>query len=165
MTRTASHTTIDQIETVVVNPEDVIAAFKRNQRDATEQHHHVLRVSPPFQDDVVATLHASNDRTYYPSNVDPEPICLGPEAFVNIRGSYDRHRTRIPAPTRRESRSTARSDHGEDVDEETVEAYHTTLLEAWEQCVRTSLVNDVPLTSSPVSGDEVWAAVRYEEER
>lgn len=162
MTSSTSRTAIERIETVVVNPADIVEAFERNRRDGPEGRDHVLRVSSPLEDDVRATLSASDDRSSSPSAGAVPPVDLDPEAFVHVHGDYDRDRTRISVPTRQESRSIARSDHGADVDEETVEEYYATAMDAWKQCVRTSLVDEVLLATGPESGSEAWVDVRYE---
>lgn len=162
MTSSTSRAAAERIETVVVDPADIVEAFERNRRDESEGYDHVLRVSSPLEDDVRAMLSASDDRPSAPSDGTVPPIDLAPEAFVHVHGDYDRDRTRISVPTRRESRSIARSDRGDDVDEETVEEYHATAMDAWEQCVRTSLVDDVLLTTGPESSSGLWVNVRYE---
>jgi hypothetical protein len=161
MTSSTSRTTVELIETVVVDPADIVEAFERNRRDESERRDHVLRVSAPLEDEVRATLSVSDDRSSTPSDGTPLPIDLAPEAFVHVHGDYDRDRTRVSVPTRRESRSIARSDRGDDVDEETVEEYHATAMDAWEQCVRTTLVDEVPLATD---SDEAWTEVRYDGE-
>ncbi|MFA9418174.1 hypothetical protein [Natrinema sp. HArc-T2] len=153
----------DRIKTVVVDPATIVAAFKRNRDDETEHRRHVLRISPPFEGDVTARHHVLDD-TDSPSDVDSTAINLRPEAFVDVRGDYDRNRTRISIPTRQESRSIARNDHGEDVDTATVNEYHDTAMEAWEECVRTSLVDEVLLLPNSDSENEVWVAVQYTNE-
>lgn len=164
MTRAEPRTVADRIETVVVNPANVIQTFKRNRDDESEHRRHVFRISPPFGNTVEAVPHVIDDRDS-PSNVDSEAIHLHPEAFVNVRdGDYDRYRTRISIPTRQESQSIARNDHGENVDTETVETYHATAMEAWEKCVRTSLVDELLLLPDPDPENEVWINVQYEDE-
>ncbi len=58
--------------------------------------------------------------------------------------------------------SNARRIRRPSADEETVEEYHTTVMDAWEECVRTSLVDEVLLLSDSEHETEVWASVRYE---
>jgi len=163
MSRVESQTIADRIKTVVVNPADVIEAFKRNRDDETEHRRHVLRISSPFEKKVKALPHVLDD-TDSPSDVDSTAIHLRPEAFVHVHGDYDRYRTRISIPTRQESRSVARNDHGEDIDTYTVKEYHDTAMEAWEECVRTSLVDEILLLSDPESENEVWSDVQYTNE-
>lgn len=158
MTSTESCSTVERIETLVVDPEAVIEAFERN-RDADDDGRHVIRVSAPFETEATAARFASGGES---NRADAPAVDLGPEAFVNVRGEYDPERTRIPAPSRAESRSIARSDRGADVDEATVAEYHETALEAWRECVRTSLVEAVPLVD-PETGDETRVDVRYAE--
>ncbi|ADB62979.1 hypothetical protein Htur_4156 (plasmid) [Haloterrigena turkmenica DSM 5511] len=162
MTCPEPRTVADRIETVVVDPTNVVEAFEQNRDDETEHRRHVLRISPPFESDVKAVPHVLDDRDS-PSDVDSTAVHLRPETFVSVRDDYDRYRTRVSIPTRRESRSIARSDHGENVDTEVVEEYHTTAMEAWEECVRTSLVDEILLLPDPKPENEVWIDVQYEE--
>lgn len=161
MTRTEPRTVTDLIETVSVDPTNVVEAFKRNRDDEADHRRHVLRISPPFGSNVKAMAHVLDD-TDSPLDADSTAIHLHPEAFVNVRGDYDRYRTRVSIPTRQESRLIARNDHGETVDTETVEAYHTTAMEAWEECVRTSLVDEILLLPDPEPENEVWIDVQYQ---
>lgn len=164
MTCPKPRTVAGRIETVVIDPTNVIEAFKRNRDDEAEHRRHVLRISPPFESDVKAVPHALDDRDS-PSAVNSTAIHLRPEAFVSVRpdDDYDRHRTRISIPTRRESQSIARNDYGENIDTETVETYHSTAMEAWEECVRTSLVDEILLLPDSESKSKVWIGVQYED--
>ena len=163
MTRAEPQTVANRIETVVVNPSNIIETFKRNRNEETDHRRHVLRVSPPFEGDVTAQPYVLNDADSS-ADVDSTAIHLPPEAFVDVRGDYDRHRTRISIPTRQESRSIARSDHGADIDVQTVNEYHNTAMVAWEECVRTSLVDHVLFSSNSKSENETWITVEYNSE-
>ena len=163
MSRVKPQPIADRIKTVVADPANVVEAFKRNRDDETEHRRHVLRISPPFERKVKARLHVLDD-TDSPSDVDSTAIDLRPEAFVHVHGDYDRYRTRISIPTRQESRSIARNDHGEDIDTHTVKEYHDTAMEAWEECVRASLVDEILLFSDPEPENEVWSDVQYNDE-
>jgi hypothetical protein len=150
------------IEPVVVDPDDVIAAFERNRDEDDEQRHRGLRVPPPFEGETRAELHAGEDDAPSPSETESTPIHLPPELFVENYRDDDPERTTVRIPTREGSRSAARSDHGEDVDEETVEEYHETAMDVWKDCVRDSLLDEVRAASDPDTGTEVWVDVRYE---
>jgi hypothetical protein len=154
----------DGIETLVVGPGDLIAAFERNRDDGTDQRQHGLRVSPPFEGETRAELHASEDDRSAELETDPTPIHLPPELFVeNYRGD-DPERTTVRIPTQEGSRAAARNDHGDDVDEGTVEEYHETAMAVWKDCVRDSLLDEVRVASDPDGGKAVWIDVRYEGE-
>jgi hypothetical protein len=134
------------LETIIVDPDDVIEMFRRNARDETEQRSHVLRVSPPFEGDATATLHVSEDHTYYPPEMDPKPIHIGPAMFVGYEsGDGPAHQTDIPMPTWGESRRLARDDHGDGVDEDTIEEYHEVAMEMWEDRIRGNLKDEIKL--------------------
>ena len=65
------------LESIIVDPVDVIEMFRRNARDADEQRTHVLRVTPPFEGDREASLFVSEGHTFYPPEIDPKPIHIG----------------------------------------------------------------------------------------
>jgi len=44
------------LEAIVVDPDDIVAACKRNRRDEHARRRHVLRVSPPFEDELTARI-------------------------------------------------------------------------------------------------------------
>lgn len=148
------------IDAVVVDTADIIAAFERNRDEDANGRHHVLRVTPPFEGDVRAEPHESDGEVATPTP-DSSVLDLSPELFVeNYRGD-DPERTTVRIPTRDGSRRAARTDHGDEVDEETVAAYHEREMAVWRDCVRDSLVETVRIAVDPEEGTETWVDVRY----
>jgi hypothetical protein len=151
-----------QIETILVDADDIIEAMQRNRRDENERRQHVLRISPPFDGRVEASLHVSEDGTYYPPEVDPKPIHLQPEAFVGYEsGDGPQHQTDIPMPRYCESRRIARDDFGEDVGDETVQEYHDEAMEMWEGRVRAALIDELTLKFAAPETADVQVAIEY----
>jgi len=147
----------DRVSGVVVATEDLTAAFRRTRDDADDRQH-VLRVAAPFTGEARADLAVTDepDRTAAP------PFDLPPALFVeNYRGD-DPERTTVRIPTRADARRAARTDHGDDVDERTVEDYFEREMAVWRDCVRDSLVDEVLVGVDPESGTETWTDVRYE---
>ncbi|WP_135822353.1 hypothetical protein [Halostella litorea] len=148
------------IETVVVDPEAVIAAFERNRDEDAVGRRHVLRVSPPLDGEKRAELTISDDEATDRA-AGATPLDLPPELFVeNYRGD-DPERTTVRIPTREDARRAARVDGGDDVDEATVEEYLEREMDVWRDCVRDSLVPEVRAAVDPDSGTEVWVDVSY----
>jgi len=144
--------------TVVVDPDDIVEAFKRNRRDENEQRDHVLKVSPPFAGEVKASLHVDEHHTRYPPEVDVTPLHLPPALFVNDQdGPYTSH----TAPRYSESVSLARDDHGQDVDQETIDEYHEVGMGVWEETVRAHLRDEITLRN--VQRTNRTIAVEYED--
>lgn len=146
----------DRIAALVVDIEDLIAAFRRN-RDETGDRHHVLRIAPPFEGEVRAELHATAD----PDRTAGPPLDLPPELFVeNYRGD-DPERTTVRIPTRADARRAARVDHGDGVDDSTVSEYHEREMAVWGDCVRDSVVDRVRAVPGRDGEDGVWIEVQY----
>lgn len=152
------------IERVIVAVDDILEAFKRNRRDADQQRSHVLKLSPPFTDDCVATLTTSDDYAYYPPEMDPKPVHLDPEAFVSHEdGDGPEHQTDVQIPTYQHSRVIAKEDHGDDVAEEIIDEYHAVSMEIWEGRVRNNLKETVRVARNPTTGEKCWAKIQYRE--
>lgn len=146
------------IETIGVDPDDIMEMMRRNERDRDEQRSHCLRINPPFEGAVEATLHVSQDHTFYPSDMDPKPIHLGEALFI---GGHSMDRSRIPTscryPDRNDSMVRFREEfdvYGENgdtrpfTDDEEAEwdKWWNQELEFWEGEVRNELVDEATLT-------------------
>ena len=129
------------LETIVVDVDDIIECERRNARDRDEQRTHVLRVSPPFEGERTASLHVSEDYSYYPPEMDPKPIHLAPHQFHDAEFGY---------PESWEVHAAAKEVDGvedlADVSEETLEECWDVQLEVWEGNVRSSLKDELELT-------------------
>lgn len=168
----------EDIEVVVVDPDDVVAAFERNKRDETEQRSHVLRVSPPFEGECKATLEVSESHTYYPPEMDPKPIHLGPAAFLvghDAGGRHPDYRNEWNHPDISQERSLFRDEmdaygpDGEsreltDEEEDEWEDWWETAMEMWEDRVRHALqsTDELTLTSQHPEVEDTTVAVRVE---
>lgn len=131
------------VDVVVVAVDDLIAACKRNRRDADKRRSHVLRATPPFEGRVELGLYVSEEGNYYPPEMDPKPVHLAPQWFFAHDDDTPATTSDIPIPTWAESRRLARDDHGDDVSEETVEEYHAVAMDQWESRVRANLRDEV----------------------
>jgi hypothetical protein len=79
------------VETIVVDLDDVVEAMRRNKRDEGEQRSHDFRVSPPFEGEKKAKPNVSEAHTYYPPELSQKPLHIGPEAFIVGDGAGSRH--------------------------------------------------------------------------
>jgi hypothetical protein len=135
---TDSDPSTTSIETVVVDPDDVIEALEFNGQppEYTNQRSAALRLSPPFTARMHATLHYSESGHYYPPEMDPKPLHLSPGLFVADSG--------ISQPVRGEERSRAREELDDPTDEE-VEAFVTEAFDVWRDDVRQRFVDEIDL--------------------
>lgn len=154
------------LETVIVDPEDVIEMFRRNARDEDQQRSHVLRVSPPFEGDKTATLHVSEDQTYYPPEMDSKPIHLGATHLFAGRpdGQLD---DALCYPDINVERSLFRDHYDvspEDADEDEWEEWWDTAVEVWESNVRNAMQEPVEIELGGMYADQptTTVEVRFE---
>lgn len=151
-----------EIETVVVDPDAVVELMRRNYREDDPLTSHVFRLVPPFDEEVRAEPYAQDGPKRYPPDQDPEPLHLDPATFVRNDAGVHPNETHLTVPTMDEAAAAAREDHGEDVAESTVEEYHETLLEEWEQDVRDALIPRVRILFEHANGDEIWTDAEYQ---
>jgi hypothetical protein len=169
------------IETIVVNPNDVIKAMRRNNRDKDEQRSHNLRVSPPFEGEKTAILHVSQEGNYYPAEMSYKPIHLPPAAVVvghmhgSARPEWESH---LNFPNRSEARSRFREENdlygdetgeqlpiaGHDEREAEWEEWWGVTVETWESHVRQVLqtTDEIVLPAQNPEGSAITVDVRLE---
>ena len=168
------------LDTIVVDPDDVIEAMRRNKRDEDEQRSHVLRVTPPLEGEQTATPHVSEAHTRYPSEMDPKPLHIAPEAFIVEHEAGSRHpdwsnEWAYPDYGTQKARFhdefDARDEHGDirqltDDEEAEWEEWWDTVVETWKANVRHALGNtdELTLTSQHPDIDDTTVSVRVEEE-
>ncbi|QCW05283.1 hypothetical protein [Natrinema pallidum] len=161
------------LETIVVDPEDVLEMFRRNNRDATEQRSHVLRVTPPLKGEQKASLYVSDDHAYYPADVDPAPIHIGAATLFEGRPDnqldpalahpdYDVQRSQF----RDEFEHWQNDDsieEGEDMEGEWDEWWNTAV-EVWESNVRNAMQEprEIELGATFPESPTTTVTVRFE---
>ena len=129
---------ISRIETVRVDPEDVVQAIAYNgQEDIGRKGKAVFSLTPPFEEVVVPSIrHLADDSTE--SKADGE-IHLRPFRFVSGgRRAVDQR------PTRQLAREELDAD---DPDEATIEAWIDEAMETWKGYVRENLIESVDIFS------------------
>jgi len=147
-----------EIETVVVDADDVVEAMKRNRRDEDQQRTHVLRVSPPLEGEREASLYVSESHARYPADA-TKPIHLEPKQFLGSRPDEPLDST-LEVPRRTEARIAAETDNDdEQVDENLVDEYHKVAMDDWESNVRASLADEIVLAYDPRTGEQSTATV------
>lgn len=167
------------IETIVVDPDDVIETMRRNKRDETEKRTHVLRISPPFDGEKTASTHVSHPRGY-PPEMDPKPLHFRPASLLVGHGAGSRHpdyRDEWNYPDRNTQKSLfrdefdARGPDGEnreltEDEEEDWEKWWETAVEMWEDRVRHAVqkTEAVTLTSQHPNIEETTVDVQFETE-
>jgi hypothetical protein len=166
------------LDTIVVDPDDVVEAMRRNHRDQDEQHSHVLRVTPPFDGDRRGKPHVSEAHAYYPPELSQKPIHIGPEGFIIGDDAGSRHpdwRNEFSHPdygtekARFRDEIGARDDNGDyrqltDDEEAEWDEWWETVVEMWEDRVRTALksTEELTLTSRHPDVDDTTVNVRFE---
>ena len=134
----ADPASISRIETVRVDPEDVVQAIAYNgQEDIGRKGKAVFSLTPPFEEVVVPSIrHLADDSTE--SKADGE-IHLRPFRFVSGgRRAVDQR------PTRQLAREELDAD---DPDEATIEAWINEAMETWKGYVRENLIESVDIFS------------------
>lgn len=166
------------IETLVADPDDIVEAMRRNNRDRDEQRTHVLRISPEFEGEKKATPHVSEAHTHYPPELSQKPLHIGPEAFIVGHGAGSRlpdWRNEWNHPDHIEERALFRDEfdaYTEDGDtrpltdeeEDEWDEWLETALEMWEDRVRHALKNteELTFTSQHPDVDDTTVGVRFE---
>lgn len=130
------------LETIVVDPEDVLEMMRRNHRDETEQRSHGLRVTPPLVGERKAELHVSEDHSYYPPDVKPKPIHLRENHIFEGRAESQLDPA-LAYPDLSVERSIFREEYGlesdEEVDEEEWDEWWDIAMETFESNVRAAM--------------------------
>lgn len=151
------------IDTVVVDPDDVIEAIRFNNqpREYTNQRSAVIRISPPFDTKSAASIHHSEEAihhseegNYYPPDMDPQPIHINPDVFVD--------ETMVDLPIRSDERARAKDELDDPTDEEIGE-FVEMAYDIWEEHARAALVEKTDINDSKRSHGEEWiVGVKYE---
>lgn len=156
------------LETVVVDADDVIETMRRNRRDADEQRSHVLRVTPPLEGERRAKPFVSETQNYYPPEMDPKPLHLGADSILvgHIEGS--RHPdwgNEWNAPDYGAEHSLYQDEIPEDEQSDDVwDEWWATANDVWESAVRQRLktVEEITLTSQYPEVESTTVKVRVE---
>lgn len=166
MTQNTTNAPEAQIETIVVDPDDIVDALRFNDksRGYTGRRRAVIRLHPPFEAEQQASIHYHQSGHYYPPEMHPKPIHLRPEVFLNddARPLPDRGTVRADARDDLEARGKL-----DDMTDDEIEAYRDewveTAFDVWENDVRYDLVDE--LSESEIvnaDGIDVLAGVSVE---
>lgn len=129
------------IDTVVVDPDDVIEALRFNGKPegAKNQRTAVLRITSPFESESEASIFYEESGNYYPPEMSPEPIHIPPRVFVG--------ENTVEQPIRADERSRAK-DELDDPTEEDIQEFVDTAFDVWENSVRKSLCEKTDINDS-----------------
>ncbi len=111
---------LEDVDTIIVDPDDIIETMQRNRRDADESRTHVLRITPPLEGEHRAKLHCSKNGAYYPDEMDPKPVHFMPKDFLTGH-TEDSLPSSFNPPDRRIVRSQFRQAAHIDIPEDTTE--------------------------------------------
>ena len=150
----------EEIETIVVDGEDVIEAMNRNHRDAHESRDHVLRVTPPLEGEKRATPHVSEHGTHYPLEMDEKPLHLGPQVFL----AGEEHPADLPDDLHHPDREVEKQIFNDHDDADDFEEWWNEAVDLWESRVRQHF-NDktATLVENNMQGPETEVEIRFEE--
>ncbi|WP_337653222.1 hypothetical protein [Halomontanus rarus] len=163
----ATEANADVTCTLVVDPDDVIAAMHRNARTEEDSREYQLRFNQPLEGRVVGEIHMHRAGGYFP-NQQRKPLLLRPGTFVGGRSD-----AALPElctyPDRRESLSRFRDEYDLGDDEQpTDDAYadewcewYDTEVEVWEESVRSELADEIVVATE--TDEPKTFAVEYTE--
>lgn len=171
-----SNHSAENIETIVVDPDDIVEMMCRNDRDRNKKRWHCMRITPPFEATMCATPHVDREGNYYKKEMDPKPIHLGAEVFV-IGENDEQLPSKYQYPSESESKARFREEFGYyDTDGSIRDLtasefkkwgeWWLTVREVWEDRFRGDLVNEATITWPEYSGSnrfEINATIEYEE--
>lgn len=143
-----------QIETIAVDPDEIIEALRFND-GRIDKRTAYLRVHPPFDTKVEAKIFHQQSGNYYPPEMDPKPIHIRPERFVDDDAN--------PVPNRGLERDRAQEDLDEPTEEE-VREYVETVFKVWEDNIQSHLLDE--LDEGPrLTGDRLSSvAIEYDDQ-
>lgn len=143
------------IDTVMVDPDDVIEAIRFNNQppEYKNQRSAVLRITPPFDSESTASIHYSQQGNHYPPE-STHPIHINPGVFVG--------EVAVDLPIRGDERARAHEMLDDPTDEE-IDEFVQQAFDVWEEHARKALVDETDINDTERShGDEHVVSVRYE---
>lgn len=148
-------TEYDNLE-IVIDPDEIVHALRNDGEYPARNGHEVITVRPPFDGERRAHHRFSETGTFWPPEMDPEPLDLNPDAFHEAEWDY---------PERAEIDAAAKEMAGvediRDVPDEIRDETHAVHVEVWESEVRNSLVDEIDITGDYEQG--VMVPVRFGE--
>jgi len=135
------------IDTVVVDPDDVIEALRFNGRppEYKNQRSAAIRISPSFESESGTSIFYTEEGNYYPPEMNPKPIHINPRVFVGENV--------IDQPIRSDERARAK-DELDDPTEEEIEEFVDMAFEVWEGEVRNRLKTEADINDSELQHGE-----------
>jgi len=128
------------IDTVVVDPDDVIEALRFNGRppEYKNQRSAAIRISTPFESESGTSIFYTEEGNY-PPEMNPKPIHINPRVFVDENV--------IDQPIAADERARAK-DELDDPTEEEIEEFVDMSFEVWEGEVRNRLKTEADINDS-----------------
>lgn len=129
------------IDTVVVDPDDIIEALRYNGRPGGYQNQRsaVLRITPPFEAEAEASIFYDERGNYYPPEMNTHPIHIDPQVFIG--------ENTVNQPLRYAEKERAEEEL-DDPTQEDIEEYIEFAFEVWEDDVRSSLLKETDINDS-----------------
>ena len=129
------------IDTVLVDPDDVIEALRFNGRppEKKNQRSAAIRIEPPFENESGTMIFYTEEGNYDPSETNPKPVDINPRVFVDEQV--------MNQPIRSDERARAKDVLGEPTEEE-IEEFVDMSFEVWESEVRNRLKTEADINDS-----------------
>jgi hypothetical protein len=144
------------IDTVVVDPDDVIEALRFNGRppEYKNQRSAAIRISTPFENESGTSIFYTEEGNYDPPETNPKPIHINPRVFVDENV--------VDQPIAADERARAKDVLDEPTEEE-IEEFVDMSFEVWESEVRNRLKTEADINDSELQhGRPHMVEVRYE---
>lgn len=144
--------------TLVVDPEVIIEALKRNNRNADTRQTHVLRFSRPLDGRVVASHHIDEESHYWP-NPKTAPLTLHPDVFVEADARQPPKQWTIYE----DAKELEGVNDIDDVSDETLCECENVHFEVWKTAVRRVLKSEVDINAEDCDTESRVVSVEYVE--
>ena len=131
----------DIIDTVFVDPDDVIEALRFNGRppEKKNQRSAAIRIEPPFENESGTMIFYTEEGNYDPPETNPKPIHINPRVFVDEQV--------INQPIRSDERARAKDVLDEPTEEE-IDEFVDMSFEVWESEVRNRIKTEADINDS-----------------
>ena len=129
------------IDTVFVDPDDVIEALRFNGRppEYKNQRSAAIRIEPPFETESGTSIFYTEGGNYDPPEMNPKPIHINPRVFVDENV--------VDQPIRSDERTRAEGELDVPTEEE-IEEFVDMSFEVWESEVRNKLKTEADINDS-----------------
>lgn len=142
---------------IVIAPDDIVDALRNLHERPDRNGREVITIRPPFEGEQSAKHRFHEAGNYWPPEMDPKPLDLGPGQFVGERAR------RSTYPTWNEVRSDIREEPDVELTDENEREWYDNWADVWEEEVRADLKDEIDINEFG-HGQTEMVPVRYEED-